>query len=45
MIIDGAVIHVKCGGLGIISFDEDGVAEICSECMGTGMVNTELEIE
>jgi hypothetical protein len=30
-------IHCKCGGTGILSFDEEGIAEICVECMGSGM--------
>jgi hypothetical protein len=37
-------VHCKCGGTGILSFDEEGVAEICVECMGSGMAVIDIEM-
>lgn len=44
MVFDGATVHHTCGGTGIVSIDKDGIAEICVECMGSGVENVEFEM-
>jgi hypothetical protein len=41
--IQGVQLHLQCGGLGII--ESDGKGEICVECMGTGMIEGETDID
>lgn len=38
------MLHSKCGGLGIIE-DKDGKAEVCEECMGSGLVEGVVDID
>jgi hypothetical protein len=40
----GVTSHGKCNGTGIISYDEDGIAEICVECMGSGIEELDFEM-
>jgi DnaJ-class molecular chaperone len=42
MVIEGATIHDKCDGLGVI--EKDGKGEVCEGCMGTGMITSEVEV-
>lgn len=42
MIIEGVTFHGKCGGLGFIGEKLD---KVCPECMGSGMITGETEIE
>jgi len=44
MKLQGGSVHCKCGGTGILSFDEEGIAEICVECMGSGMEVIDIEL-
>lgn len=43
MNVEGVMIHSECGGLGIIEL-ENGKADVCNECMGTGMIQGEVDI-
>ena len=42
MIIEGVKLHEKCGGTGFIGEKLD---RVCPECMGSGMVTGEVEID
>jgi hypothetical protein len=42
--LEGATVHTKCGGTGIIEVNDDGTVEVCVECMGNGMVGIEIEM-
>ncbi|HDR8454000.1 TPA: hypothetical protein QC364_000792 [Bacillus cereus] len=44
MSFEGATIHTKCGGTGIIDIKDDGTVEVCPECMGSGVVGVEIEM-
>jgi hypothetical protein len=41
--IDGVQLHLECGGLGVI--EKDGKGEICVECMGSGYIEGNVEVE
>jgi hypothetical protein len=41
--IFGGMIHTKCGGLGIVK--KDGKEEVCAECMGSGLVEVEVDFD
>jgi DnaJ-class molecular chaperone len=43
MLIQGMTLHYKCGGLGIVE-DKNGDYEVCKECMGTGMIEVESDV-
>jgi hypothetical protein len=45
MIIEGASVHTKCGGTGIIEFKEDGTVIVCPECMGSGTEGIDFNLE
>ena len=45
MNIEGAMIHGKCEGTGFVNIDDIDNIDVCVECMGSGVINVEIDIE
>jgi DnaJ-class molecular chaperone len=42
--LEGATIHTKCNGTGLLEIHDDGTVKICPECMGSGIIEEEFEM-